>query len=77
MKLIATTALRFGLNTYEEGDEFEVPDKFGEVLVASGNASEAKDKPAKKPAAKKAEPEAEEAKPKTYKTRQIKAENGE
>jgi hypothetical protein len=74
MKLIATMPLRFGLQTYAEGDEFEVPDKFGEALVAAGNASEATEKPAKKPAAKKAEPEEKEAKSKTYKTRQIKAE---
>lgn len=72
MKLVALKAIRLGNRRYAEGDEFEWPDRYAASFIRAGQAVEAT---GKKPAKKKAEPEPEAKDKKTYKTRQVKAED--
>lgn len=79
MKLVANGSIRLGSRRYAEGDEFDMPDRqLAGILVRTGKAALADDRPKKKAKAEKqAEEPPEDKKKKTYKTRQIKAEDGD
>jgi hypothetical protein len=71
MKITFTGDVKLGLNRFAAGDELDIPDeRFAQALIAAGHAEATSEKKPKKAEVK----EATKEEPKTYKTRQLKAE---
>jgi hypothetical protein len=71
MKIAFTNDIKLGMNRFAAGDEADLPDRFAQALIAAGHAAAAGEKKSKKTVEVK---ETKEEEPKTYKTRQLKAE---
>lgn len=80
VQLIANRVMKIAGRLVKAGETFEISDRYARTLLATKRAGKAPDKPkkaAKKEPAEEVSEPAEEKPKKTYKTRQLKAEDND